>query len=557
MQVDPASQPRFQEMFPTFTPAEIGRIRRYGESRRYADGEKLLEVGKVAPGAYVVLTGHVAVFERDGFGRVTPIVDHGPGQFVGEVVQLSGRVSLVDAIAEGEVEALLLPPNGLRSLLVADAALGERIMRAMILRRVQLLQEEAVGVTLIGPPASADVIRLQNFLSRNGYPLPRARPGDGPGGEGSPCSLRRHRRRIAACGLPGRLCARQSVGAGAGAPDRHVHAVSDRYRVRRRRDRGRAGRALDRGLRRLRGPVGRGHRRPLLWRPGGRQRAHRKLPRLSNRNLRSRARRARVPPGAEIRRRDHHSRRRKVARLRPGRRRAFRRHRRWRTRARPRAGDRHRRALSPPGDPGDRPFRGPRRLVLGLADRGAPVRRRGGHRGRRRQFGRPGRGLPVRARQEGAHDGARPRAGGEHVAIPDRPDCGDAEHRTHDRDRNRRARRRAGRRPSRRCAGATARAARRPRRRSATSSCSSGPIRRPNGSAVAASRSTRRALSSPARGAAQGVAPTPLQSSVPGVFAVGDVRSGSIKRVGGAIGEGAAVVAAIHGFLAHAAGPHL
>ena len=95
------------------------------------------------------------------------------------------------------------------------------------------------------------------------------------------------------------------------------------------------------------------------------------------------------------------------------------------------------------------------------------------------------------------------------------------------------------------------------RRRSATSSCSSAPIRRPSGSTVAASRSTRRALSSPARGAARAAAPTPLQSSVPGVFAVGDVRSGSIKRVGGAIGEGAAVVAAIHGFLAHAAGPHL
>ena len=180
MQVDPASQPRFEEMFPTFTPAEIGRIGRHGEPRRYADGEKLLEVGKVAPGAYVVLTGHVAVFERDGFGRVTPIVDHGSGQFVGEVVQLSGRASLVDAIAEGEVEALLLPPNGLRSLLIADVSLGERIMRAMILRRVRLLQEAAVGVTLIGPPASADSIRLQNFLSRNGYPFHALDPATDP-----------------------------------------------------------------------------------------------------------------------------------------------------------------------------------------------------------------------------------------------------------------------------------------------------------------------------------------------------------------------------------------
>jgi thioredoxin reductase (NADPH) len=170
MQVDPASHPRFQEMFPTFAAEEVARMRRHGEPRTFSDGEKLLAAGKVASGAYVVLSGHVAVSERDGLGRVTPIVDHGPGQFVGEVVQLSGRASLVDAVAEGEVEALVLPPDGLRSLLVSDASLGERIMRALILRRVALLQDGAGGVTLIGPPSSADVLRLQNFLGRNGFP---------------------------------------------------------------------------------------------------------------------------------------------------------------------------------------------------------------------------------------------------------------------------------------------------------------------------------------------------------------------------------------------------
>ena len=170
MQVDPASHPRFQEMFPTFSSEEVARMRRHGEPRRFADGEKLLAAGKVGSGAYVVLRGHVAVREHDGFGRVTPIIDQGPGQFVGEVVQLSGRASLVDAIAEGEVDTLVLPPDGLRSLLVADASLGERIMRALILRRVALLKGDAGGVTLIGPSSSADVVRLQTFLGRNGFP---------------------------------------------------------------------------------------------------------------------------------------------------------------------------------------------------------------------------------------------------------------------------------------------------------------------------------------------------------------------------------------------------
>jgi thioredoxin reductase (NADPH) len=171
MQVDPASRPRFEETFPNFAPGEVARMERHGERRRYGDGEALLEAGKIAPGAFVILKGHVATSERDGLGRVTPIIDQGPGQFVGEVVQLSGGASLVDTIAEGEVEALLLPPHGLRSLLIADAALGERIMRALILRRIQLLADGVVGVTLIGPFAASDVVRLQNFLSRNGYPF--------------------------------------------------------------------------------------------------------------------------------------------------------------------------------------------------------------------------------------------------------------------------------------------------------------------------------------------------------------------------------------------------
>jgi thioredoxin reductase (NADPH) len=107
----------------------------------------------------------VAIAERDGLGHTTPIAEPGVGQFLGEVT-----ASLVDATAEGEVEALLIPPERLPSLLIAEADLGERIMRALILRRVALLQASTGGVVLIGPSAAADVIRLQGFLARNGYP---------------------------------------------------------------------------------------------------------------------------------------------------------------------------------------------------------------------------------------------------------------------------------------------------------------------------------------------------------------------------------------------------
>jgi thioredoxin reductase (NADPH) len=166
----PAHGPRYHETFPALTPPEIDRLRRFGALRRYSDGEKLFEIGKVGPGMFIVLSGLVAIAQRDGLGHVTPIIEQGAGQFLAEVGQLSGRVALVDGTAEGDVETLLIPPEGLRSLLVAEAELGERIMRALILRRVALIQGGAGGVVLIGSPAAADVIRLEGFLTRNGFP---------------------------------------------------------------------------------------------------------------------------------------------------------------------------------------------------------------------------------------------------------------------------------------------------------------------------------------------------------------------------------------------------
>jgi len=166
----PAKGSRYEETFPTLTAAEIERLRRFGSLRKYASGERLFETGKPGPGMFVVLSGSVAITQRDGLGHVTPVVEEGAGQFLAEVGQLSNRAALVDGTAEGDVEALLIPPEGVRALFVAEADLGERIMRALILRRVRLVQSGAGGPVLIGAASSADVIRLQGFLSRNTYP---------------------------------------------------------------------------------------------------------------------------------------------------------------------------------------------------------------------------------------------------------------------------------------------------------------------------------------------------------------------------------------------------
>lgn len=162
--------PRYDQTFPSLTSAEIERMRRFGEVVHFNDGDMLFETGKPGPGMFVVLSGHVCVTQRDGFGRVSPVADQCTGQFLAEIGQLSGRTALVDGRAEGDVETLLIPPERLRALLVAEADLGERIMRALILRRVNLLQGGVGGPALIGSPMASDVVRLQGFLTRNGHP---------------------------------------------------------------------------------------------------------------------------------------------------------------------------------------------------------------------------------------------------------------------------------------------------------------------------------------------------------------------------------------------------
>lgn len=160
---------RQEQMFPHLEAYEIERVRRFGEIKSYAPGDALAQVGKIGAGVIIILSGYVDVTQRDMDGDSTLIVTHKPGSFMGELAQLSGRPSLVDAVATTTVEALVIAPSKLRSLLIAEAELGERIMRALILRRVGLL-ETGAGPVIVGRSGSSDVMRLQNFLSRNGHP---------------------------------------------------------------------------------------------------------------------------------------------------------------------------------------------------------------------------------------------------------------------------------------------------------------------------------------------------------------------------------------------------
>src|SRR5262249_32976332 len=167
---------RREQAFPILERSEIERMRRFGTLRSYKPGEILAQAGKVNEGLTVILSGKVDVTRYASSGQGQLIVTHGVGSFLGELAQLAGRPALVDAHARGAVDALVISPDRLRALLIAEAELGERIMRALILRRIGLLEEGSGGPVIIGRAESGEVLRLANFLRRNGHPHQKLDP---------------------------------------------------------------------------------------------------------------------------------------------------------------------------------------------------------------------------------------------------------------------------------------------------------------------------------------------------------------------------------------------
>src|SRR5690349_13554356 len=167
---------RRHQMFPTLQPAEIARLRRFGQLQAFAKGEVLARVGEVGRGLSIILSGSVEISQRHQSAPSTPIVTHVAGALMGELAQLAGRPALVDARALEPVEALIIPPDRVRAMFVAEAEVGERIMRALILRRVGLLETGAGGPVIIGHSGDGDVLRLEGFLARNGHPRQRLDP---------------------------------------------------------------------------------------------------------------------------------------------------------------------------------------------------------------------------------------------------------------------------------------------------------------------------------------------------------------------------------------------
>jgi thioredoxin reductase (NADPH) len=160
---------RQAEAFPVLTPAQIARIRPHANVRSVQAGEVLFEPGKSGMSCFVVLTGKLDI-AMAGLSGEQVFVTYGPGQFSGEVVLISGARALARGRVAEPGEFLELSADALRTLIAKDSELSDIFMRAFLLRRVALISEGLGNVVVLGSQHSSNTLRLREFLTRNGHP---------------------------------------------------------------------------------------------------------------------------------------------------------------------------------------------------------------------------------------------------------------------------------------------------------------------------------------------------------------------------------------------------
>ena len=161
---------RAAQMFPKLTPAQIDRISSIGHRREVRAGEMLYDVGDQNTRFFVVLAGEIEVLRLIG-EREEPVTKHHAAEFTGEINMLSARRSLVRARAAGDGAVISVDRNDLRTLVQRDSELSEILMRAFILRRVALANQDTNDMVLLGSRHSGSTQRIREFLSRNGQPF--------------------------------------------------------------------------------------------------------------------------------------------------------------------------------------------------------------------------------------------------------------------------------------------------------------------------------------------------------------------------------------------------
>ena len=299
---------RREQLLPKLTHGRSTVCVGLGEASRYPAGKTIIFSWRAEPRhVRASFTALIAVTRRDGLGHVA--TDHRGASlatFSPRLSDLSGRPALVDAQAVSHVEALLIPPQRLRTLLIAETELGDKIMRALIVRRATLIDLGAGGPVLVGEESSSDMVRLQGFLARNGCPHQVLDPAADPDAKALVERYAPEPR-----DLPLAVCPDGSVLKNPTETElaRCLGMVRQRCggsNLRCRHRRGWPCGSGHRRIRRVRRPLGDRLRPARIRRTGRRQRAHRKLSRLPDWHFGPGARRPSFRPGAEIRRRFRH-----------------------------------------------------------------------------------------------------------------------------------------------------------------------------------------------------------------------------------------------------------
>src|SRR5438309_5946455 len=162
----PASRP--DRLYPTLTPAQLARIAPHGRPRQVAQGEVLVHAGETAARIFVVLAGRIDVIRPSATEEV--VVSFSPGMFTGEATMLSGRRGLAQVRAGMDGQVIELARDDLLALIQTDSELSAILMRAFILRRVELISRRVSDVVVLGSPHCKGTLRVREFLTRNGHP---------------------------------------------------------------------------------------------------------------------------------------------------------------------------------------------------------------------------------------------------------------------------------------------------------------------------------------------------------------------------------------------------
>jgi thioredoxin reductase (NADPH) len=161
---------RAAQTFPRLSDDMANRVANYGAAEHFEAGQTLFERGQRSVDFFMVQQGRIDISEFDAHGATHVFIQYGPHQFTGELDLFNDRTILVSARAGVDSSIVRVRRSDFRRLVVSEPDIGELMMRAFILRRVGLITHQHGGVILIGAGHQADTLRLQRFLTRNSYP---------------------------------------------------------------------------------------------------------------------------------------------------------------------------------------------------------------------------------------------------------------------------------------------------------------------------------------------------------------------------------------------------